>query len=463
MGSIRPGPMSERQGSSNNRHDLHGPIAFTDRRQHCRTSVSRPGCVVDPGKDRQASTFDRSYQAIERGIEAKRTPMFDHHALLGGGVTFCRLRDVTLQEVAHEAGDLGMMGLQREGASDGHVALTMSARPRPVKDRQSMSTRPTVLDVLVFPQFSMMSLAATIEPMRAANRVAGQELYRWRLLSPDGASPVSSSGITIAVAGAFAPDVVGSGLFVVAAFDARAIGRGLASGLRTVARRGVSLAGIESGAWVLGRAGLLDGHRATTHWEDLDDFAATFPKVEVLSDRFVMDRARWTAGGAAPALDMMLAMISEEHGLPLALNVASIFIYEQAQAPSAPQPIVSIGRTQVIDPAIAKVMNFMQRHLDEPVPMPELAAKAGLQIRTMQARFRAQLGTSPHNYYLDLRLAAAKRMLQHSGHTIAEVATAHGFGSASAFARAFRARFGLSPVESRARGGGSWAVRPARP
>ena len=338
----------------------------------------------------------------------------------------------------------------------------MVAAPRPVPRLQGAGGQPTTLDVLVLHQFSMMSLAATVEPLRAANRVAGQELYRWRLVSLDGALPASSSGITVGVAGPFAPASVQDGLFVVAAFDALAIGRGLASDLRAVARRGVSVAGIEAGAWVLGRAGLLDGYRATTHWEDLEEFAATFPKVEVVSDRFVMDRTRWTAGGAAPALDMMLAMISAEHGLPLALNVASIFIYEQAQASSAPQPIVSLGRLKAADPALAAVIGVMQRNLEEPVPIPALAARAGLLTRTLQSRFRAQLGMSPHAYYLDLRLAAAKRMLQHSGHTVAEVANAYGFGSASAFARAFRARFGISPGEARSGGGGSWAVRPAQ-
>jgi AraC family transcriptional regulator, glycine betaine-responsive activator len=331
----------------------------------------------------------------------------------------------------------------------------------PASRRTSPPGAPTCLDVLVLHQFSMMSLAATIEPLRAANRVSGQELYRWRLVSLGGDLPASSSGVTVGVAGAFAPAEVRDGLFVVAAFDAQAIGRSLASDLRTVARRGLSVAGIEAGAWVLGRAGLLDGYRATTHWEDLEEFAATFPKVEVVSDRFVMDRTRWTAGGAAPALDMMLAMISAEHGLPLALNVASIFIYEQAQASSAPQPIVSLGRLAAADPALASVIGVMQRNLEEPVPVPRLAAGAGLLTRTLQTRFRAQLGMSPHAYYLDLRLAAAKRMLQHSGHNVAEVASAYGFGSASAFARAFRARFGMSPVEAREQGGGSWALRPA--
>jgi AraC family transcriptional regulator, glycine betaine-responsive activator len=310
---------------------------------------------------------------------------------------------------------------------------------------------PAVIDVLVLDQFSMMSLAATIEPLRAANRASGQSLYRWRLLSFGAAAPSSSSGITVAMSGAFDPDTARDALFVVAAFNAQTIDRALASGLRRVARRRIAMGGIEAGAWVLARAGLLDGYSATTHWEDLEEFAQAFPKIAVVSDRFVMDRRRWTAGGAAPALDMMLTMIHSQHGLPLALNVASVFIYDQRLPASAPQPVVSLGRLAVTDPDLATVIGLMQRHLEEPLPIPELARRSGITLRTLQARFRSQLGQSPHLYYLDLRLSAAKRMLEATGHSVAGVATAHGFGSASAFARAFRRRFGANPVSARAR------------
>ncbi len=147
---------------------------------------------------------------------------------------------------------------------------------------------------------------------------------------------------------------------------------------------------------------------------------------------------------------MMLTMIRSQHGLPLALHVASVFIYDQHLAASVPQPTVALGRLSVTDPALACAIGVMQTRLEEPLPLPELAAQAGVLPRTLQARFRAQLGQAPHAYYLDLRLSAAKRMLEQSTTGVAEVATAHGFGSASAFARAFRQRFGMSPLAARA-------------
>ena len=306
------------------------------------------------------------------------------------------------------------------------------------------------IDILVLDQFSLMCVAATVEPLRAANRVASMPLYRWRLLSQDDTAPTSTSGITVAMDGAFAAEEARDVLFVVGSFSPRVVDRRLSASLRRAARSRLSLGGIEAGSWVLASAGLLDGYSATTHWEDLDEFAAAFPKIDVRRDRFVMDRTRWTAGGAAPALDMMLTMIRSQHGLPLALNVASVFIYDQHLAPSAPQPTVALSRLSVTDPALACAIEVMQTQLEEPLSLAEVADRSGVLLRTLQARFRAQLGLSPHAYYLDLRLSAAKRMLEQSSASVAEVATAHGFGSASAFARAFRQRFGMSPLAARA-------------
>lgn len=313
--------------------------------------------------------------------------------------------------------------------------------------------RPYQIDMLVLPEFSLMSLAATIEPLRAANRASGQELYRWRLFSKDGAPAPTSSGIPIVMHGKFDSDLPRDALFVVAAFNAQRHAAPLLDALRRVARRGVPLGGIESGSWALARAGLLDGFRATTHWEDLEEFAAAFPAVTVVSDRYVIDRARCTCGGAAPALDMILHMVRAQHGLALSMDVASIFIYDQKQTAGDPQRIVSLGRLAAADPNLAQAIRLMQGRLSEPLSSAAIARAIGLSVRSLQQRFQAQLGLSPYAYYLDLRLAAARRMLQQTRHSAAEVAVAHGFGSGSAFARAFRARYGVSPMEARRQAG----------
>jgi transcriptional regulator GlxA family with amidase domain len=318
---------------------------------------------------------------------------------------------------------------------------------------------PLVIDLLMVDGFSLMSLAATMEPLRAANRVSGRALYDWRLLSPDGRPVVSSSGVPFPVSGPLDPRPTRDALIVVAAFEAQRRSAGLAARLRAIARARVPIGGIESGSWILAKAGLLDGYRATAHWEEVDEFAAAFPAVDVVADRFVIDRDRFTAGGATPALDMMLHLIRIQHGMTIALNVASIFIYDQEHLPADRQPIVQVGRLGFVEPRLTDAIRLMEGSIEEPLAVARIAAEIGLSARSLQTLFVRHLGAAPHAYYLDLRLDAARRLLQQTRRSIVEIAIACGFASASAFSRAFRRRYRRSPRDLRREGIATGALR----
>ncbi|MGH7125917.1 MAG: GlxA family transcriptional regulator [Stellaceae bacterium] len=318
---------------------------------------------------------------------------------------------------------------------------------------------PLVIDLLVVDGFSLMSLAATMEPLRAANRVSGRALYDWRLLSPDGGSVLGSSGIPLPVVGVLDPKPARDALIVVAAFEAQKRAASLGARLRAIARAGVPIGGIESGSWILAKAGLLDGYRATAHWEEVDEFAAAFPAIDVVADRFVIDRDRFTAGGATPALDMMLHLIRVQHGMTIALNVASIFIYDQQHLPADRQSIVQVGRLGFVEPRLTAAIRLMEGSIEDPLRITRIAAEIGLSARSMQALFTRHLGTAPRAYYLDLRLDAARRLLQQTQRSLMEIAVACGFVSASAFSRAFRRRYGRSPRELRREGITTGALR----
>ena len=316
-----------------------------------------------------------------------------------------------------------------------------------------------VIDLLVVDGFSLMSLAATMEPLRAANRVSGKALYDWRLLSRDGRPVLSSSGVALPVSGSLDPKVPRDALIVVAAFEALRRGAELAARLRAIARARVPLGAIESGSWILAKAGLLDGYRATVHWEEVDEFAATFPAVDVVADRFVIDRERFTAGGATPALDMMLHLIRLQHGITTALNVASVFIYDQEHPPADHQPIVQVDRLAFLEPRLAAAIRLMEGSIEEPLAIARIATEIGSSVRSLHILFARHLGVAPHAYYLDLRLDAARRLLQQSRRSIVEIGIACGFASASAFSRAFRRRYRRSPRALRREGITTGALR----
>ncbi len=314
------------------------------------------------------------------------------------------------------------------------------------------ASEPLDIDFLVLPDVSLLSLAATIEPLRAANRVAGRVLYRRRLLSPDGRAVPTSGGLPIPVEAPFSSDDARDCLVVVAAFNVATHARPpLLAALRRVARRSVTIGGVESGSWVLAMAGLLNGRSATTHWEDLEEFGARFPEIDVRPDRYVIDGARFTTGGASPALDLMLHLIRARHGHALALDVASIFIYDELRAAVDPQPMVSLGRLGREEPRVAAAIRIMEERIERPVAIPRVAQQAGIGARMLETLFARTVGMSPRGYYAALRLNAGRRLVLETQKSMTEIAAQTGFASASAFARSFRGRFGESPRAARVR------------
>ena len=305
--------------------------------------------------------------------------------------------------------------------------------------------QPLSIAVLVLPQASILSVASTLDPLRSANRHLGTAAFRWRVVSPDGAAVPLTCGLELPAAGTLAAAGQADALIVIAGFrQAEVATRPLIRDLRRLAPRLRALGGIDAGAWVLARAGLLDGHRATVHWEDLEDLATAHPAVEVVPDRFVISGGRMTAGGAAPAADLMLHLIRARHGAAVALQVAGSFITtarDGAEPQLSPRPAPA-GRT---DPRVGAAIARMEARLDDPEPAAATARALGLSPRRLEMLFAADVGMTPGAYGLNLRLQAARRLVTDTRHPLQEVALRTGFASQSAFSRAFRRRFGRSP------------------
>jgi transcriptional regulator GlxA family with amidase domain len=308
------------------------------------------------------------------------------------------------------------------------------------------SDAPLRVTLLLLPDSSMMSLASTLDPMRAANRVARRPLFSWCIVTPSGAPALLTCGVEVAAAGRFGGDAEGDALIVVAGFQQdRHAGKETLALLRAAARRFRAIGGVEAGSWLLARAGLLDGRAATTHWEDHEDFGARFPEVNLLPDRFVIDGRTFTSGGASPTFDLMLHLIRSRFGHPLALEVASVFIYDEAHTPNDAQPLVSLGRLAGYEPRVAAAIRLMEAHLDSPLTTAAVARRLGLSVRTLELLFKQALGIGPGTYYLRLRLQAARRLLLDTRFSMQVIAVRSGFGSHAAFSRTFRRHYALSP------------------
>ncbi len=308
----------------------------------------------------------------------------------------------------------------------------------------------TTVGFLLVPGFALMSYAAAVEPLRAANLLSGRELYRWWHAAPGGGPVAASNGV--AIVADFAPGAAQEAdlVFVCAGgnpapFDDRET----LAWLRRLARGGTTIGGISGGPYLLARAGLLSGRRATLHWEHAAAFHEAFPDIDVVPSLFVLDGDRITCSGGVSALDMMVALIAREHGRDLAAAVGEWFLLTHIREGMGPQRMDLRHRLGVSDEALLAVLRAMEANLEAPLSRTALARTAGLSLRQVERLFEARLGRSIHAHYLALRLDRARQLLRETALPVLEVGLATGFGSASQFSRAFARAFGQPPSRYR--------------
>ena len=298
---------------------------------------------------------------------------------------------------------------------------------------------------MLFDRFSNHCLANAVEPLRAANSLLGREAYDWAFISMDGSPVCSSSGLPVAVECALSRSRRGDVLFVIPSYDFRKLVTPASlRALRAAARRYGVLVGMDTGSWLLAAAGLLNGCRATIHWDEIDQFQEAFPDVEVSRARTVFDGDRWSCGGAMTAFELVLRMIGDSHGEALRLEVAALFMHAEVDPGSGlpvPRPT-----SHLVSAALAT----MRENLEEPLSIPALAQSLAVNARKLETLFSADLGAGPQKVYRRIRLLAARRYVEQTGISISEIALRCGYADPSAMTRAFRQEFGAAPGNIRA-------------
>lgn len=310
---------------------------------------------------------------------------------------------------------------------------------------------PVMVEFLVLPGASLMSLSCAADPLRCANRVTGRHLFDWRFVSVDGADPPTSSGLDWPVAERFDPARERDILAIVAGFWAGELARSTLTGaIARAAQRARLVIGIESGAWVMARAGLLDGRAATTHWEDFEEFASAFPSIDLRPDRYVVDGRLVTTSGASPTFDMMIALIRQTVGPAAAFDVARTFIYEGSREAGDIQAYGSFGSPAQQDERLVRAVRMMEAQIDTPITVAAIARRVRLSARGLELLFSRETGQTPGAYFLTLRLNTARRMVLDTRLPLTEIAPRAGFSSVGALSRAYRRAFGLPPSRHRA-------------
>ena len=313
--------------------------------------------------------------------------------------------------------------------------------PGPVKTRD--------FAFLALPRFTLLAFSAAIEPLRIANQLTQQPLYRWCLVSADGRPVESSAGVRIEVDQGLQPLSRDTTAIVCSGTDASQVAdRRVLTWLRNHSRRGGGLGAICTGAYSLARAGLLGDDTPAVHWENRPAFRELFD-VEPLQQIYVIGRKHVSCAGGEAGVDLMLDLIEQDHGQKLADAVAEMCLHTRRREAKVTQKKVYPAPMTARHPAIARVISAMQENIATPLDQEELAAIFGRSARHLERVFKSVLQETPKSYYLGLRLEEARNLLSDTTLSILEVAIATGFNSRSSFSKAYRSRFGTSPSSYR--------------
>ena len=299
-------------------------------------------------------------------------------------------------------------------------------------------------------QFTMLCFASALESLRIANRTAGRELYSWRIVGEGGETALCSNGCMFQLQDDLAELDRDDTIMLCGGLDvAEATTKKTLNWIRREARRGATIAGLCTAGFTMAKAGLLDGKKATIHWENQDSFIEEFEDVELTKSVFVIDGNRITTAGGTASIDMMLKIIADDHGEELGNAVADQLIYSSIRTDQDTQRLSIPTRIGVRHPKLSRVIQMMEQNIEEPISPAILAKEVGMSTRQLERLFRRYLSRSPKRYYMELRLQKARNLLMQTDMTVINVALACGFASPSHFSKCYRSHYNTTPYRER--------------
>ncbi|MDG1935146.1 MAG: GlxA family transcriptional regulator [Paracoccaceae bacterium] len=298
--------------------------------------------------------------------------------------------------------------------------------------------------------FSLLSFASALDALRIANRMAEYPLYSWMLLGESGNNVMCSAGTSFRVDYDLLELKRDDTIFLCGGIDIQKnTSKRLLNWLRREARKGLVVAGLCTAAYSMAKAGILDGKKATIHWENQDSFAEEFTNIELTKSVFIIDGARMTTAGGTSSIDLILKIIADDHGEELANAVADQMIYNTIRTDQDTQRLSVPTRIGVRHPKLSMVIKMMENNIEEPISPSLLAKDVRMSTRQLERLFRRYLNRSPKRYYMELRLQKARNLLMQTDMSVINVALACGFASPSHFSKCYRSHYNKTPYRER--------------
>jgi len=298
--------------------------------------------------------------------------------------------------------------------------------------------------------FTLLSFASAVESLRIANRMSGTSMYEWRIIGEGGDTVSCSAGTAFQLDGDLEELSRDDTVMICGGIDIQsATSKKLLNWLRREARRGMTVGGLCTAAFSMAKAGLLDGKRATIHWENQDSFSEEFEDVTLTKSVFVVDGNRMTTAGGTSSIDLMLKIIADDADEEIANAVADQLIYSSIRTDQDTQRLSVPTRIGVRHPKLSRVIQMMETYVEEPISPSLLAKNVGMSTRQLERLFRRYLNRSPKRYYMELRLQKARNLLMQTDMSVINVALACGFASPSHFSKCYRAHYDTTPYRER--------------
>lgn len=305
--------------------------------------------------------------------------------------------------------------------------------------------------IILVPEFTLMDLAAAVEPLQRANLVSEQDVYQCDFYSEHGGPVASSCGLSAETESLRCLDHKSAAFAIVCAgANAEQYASSLVSShLVRLHRHGVPVGGVSGGSFVLASAGLLSGRSCSLIDHHEEAFARRFPGIAISSSIITCFGDVFTCSGGTATLDLMLHAIADDHGRSFSNRVSDQLSHGTARDQATPRRLPPADRYGTHDRLVTQALALMEDSCEEPIAPADIASRLDVPLRRMERRFKCELGLAPITVYTQIRLRKAERLLTQTDQAVTEIAAACGYQSPSHFTRTFSKAYGATPTDYR--------------
>ncbi|WP_293269170.1 GlxA family transcriptional regulator [Neptunomonas sp.] len=307
---------------------------------------------------------------------------------------------------------------------------------------------------ILLPGFALTSFALAIEALSVANLLNGSDIYQYQICQVEpfntGSAIKSSNNVPIETNGDMDSCQQSDLIFICGYRNVADYNNPrFFTLLRNIVRRNGRIAALSCGSFILAKAGLLQDKSCTIVPEYCNTFAELYPNITLQENLYTISDNLLTSAGGTATLDMLLYLIGQDHGRDFAHHVSQQFLQERIRSREEMQTTRRYLTLRMKSPCLGAAVELMEKHISAPYPISTLASKIGTTQRNLETAFQKHEHTSPRRYYLHLRLQHARKMIQETHLSIANISQATGFSSQSHFSKCFREEFNQRPSELR--------------